>query len=199
MLEQRRYGALLDGLEYEKSFLARLHGGLVIRPGSPAYPQWKQDRGRYEALQPAPFTARWAQDNTKDAPFRPVTWITAAFLHADTSHLIGNMVFLFLFGFSVELALGRGLYLAFYLAGALGAALLAGWAYAGQGGYGLGASGAISALMGMLRSASSSLTTSATMEERVSRIIKAEERKPTAAAGMANSNSSSHQVLGGSV
>jgi membrane associated rhomboid family serine protease/Flp pilus assembly protein TadD len=149
MLELRHYGTLLDGMEYEKPFLARLHGGLVVRPGHPAHQQWEQDRRRYETLQPAPFTAQWAQDNTKDAPFRPVTWITSAFLHADTSHLIGNMVFLFLFGFSVELALGRGLYLAFYLAGALGAALLAGWAYAGQGGYGLGASGAISALMGM--------------------------------------------------
>lgn len=149
MLEQRRYDALLDGLEYEKTFMARLHAGLVVRPGNPAHEQWQQDRRRYEKLQPAPFTAHWAQDNSKDAPLRPVTWITAAFLHASTSHLIGNMVFLFLFGFSVELALGRGLYLAFYLAGALGASLLAGWAYAGQGGYGLGASGAVSALMAM--------------------------------------------------
>jgi hypothetical protein len=59
------------------------------------------------------------------------------------------MVFLFLFGFSVELALGHGTYLACYLLGAVGASLMAGWAYAGNGGYGLGASGAISALMGM--------------------------------------------------
>src|SRR5256885_9998501 len=42
---------------------------------------------------------------------RPVTWITAAFLHVDTSHLVGNMLFLFMFGFSVELMLGRGTYL----------------------------------------------------------------------------------------
>jgi hypothetical protein len=56
---------------------------------------------------------------------------------------------LFLFGFSVELALGRGLYLAYYLLGGIGASLLSGWAYAGMGGYGLGASGAVSALMGM--------------------------------------------------
>ena len=48
MLEQRRYGALLDGLEYEKTFLARLHAGLVVRPENPAHEQWQQDRRRYE-------------------------------------------------------------------------------------------------------------------------------------------------------
>lgn len=78
-----------------------------------------------------------------------MTWLTAAFLHASTGHLLGNMVFLFLFGFSVEPGPGRWRYLAFYLLGAVGGSLMAGWAYAGQGSYGLGASGAVSALMGM--------------------------------------------------
>src|SRR5256885_12649629 len=80
---------------------------------------------------------------------RPVTWITAAFLHVDTSHLVGNMLFLFMFGFSVELMLGRGTYLLFYLLGAVGGSVLSGWAYAGTGSYGLGASGARAAPMGM--------------------------------------------------
>lgn len=95
------------------------------------------------------FTTRWSQDHNKDAAFEPWTWITSAFLHGSTGHLLGNMLFLFLFGFSVELALGRGLYLSFYLLGAVGASALAAWAYAGKGSYGLGASGAVSALMGM--------------------------------------------------
>ena len=56
---------------------------------------------------------------------------------------------LFLFGFSVELALGRTTYLAFYLLGGLGGSALSAWAYGGTGSYGLGASGAVSALMGM--------------------------------------------------
>jgi Rhomboid family len=59
------------------------------------------------------------------------------------------MVFLFLFGFTVELALGRATYLGFYVLGALGASAMAMWAYGGRGGYGLGASGAIAALMAM--------------------------------------------------
>jgi hypothetical protein len=75
--------------------------------------------------------------------------ITSVFLHGSLGHLIGNMVFLFAFGYTVELALGRGRYLAFYLlAGATGdlGDLLARW---GSPIIGLGASGAISGLMAM--------------------------------------------------
>jgi membrane associated rhomboid family serine protease len=140
---------LLDGLQNEPRFLKLLHDGAVITPAHPQHAQWQQDRARYEQQLPAPFTRRWAQDYSADAEFKPWTWITGAFLHGSTGHLLGNMLFLFLFGFSVELALGRGSYLAFYLLGAVGAALLAGWAYAGKGSIGLGASGAVSALMGM--------------------------------------------------
>jgi membrane associated rhomboid family serine protease len=143
------YPQLLEGLQNDKKFMARLQAEQVVTPTNPQYDEWKRDRRQYEALLPAPFTARWSQDYTKDAEFKPWTWITNAFLHGSTGHLLGNMLFLFLFGFSVELALGRGTYLAFYLLGAVGASMLAGWAYAGKDGYGLGASGAISALMGM--------------------------------------------------
>ena len=141
--------ALLAGMEHQGVFLQRLRAGLVITPAHPQYPEWKEQRRQYEALQPEPFTRHWSNDYSKNAESRPVTWLTATFLHASTAHLLGNMLFLFLFGFSVELALGRRAYLAFYLLGAVGGSLLAGWAYAGKGSYGLGASGAVSALMGM--------------------------------------------------
>src|SRR5262249_18420582 len=43
------------------------------------------------------------------------------FFHADIAHLLGNMVFLWVFGDDVERALGRARYLAFYfLCGAIG-------------------------------------------------------------------------------
>lgn len=149
-LQARKHSAdLLEAMEHEPRFLARLRADQVITPTHAQYTQWKQERQRYEALQPAPFTTRWAQSYNKADPLQPWTWLSNAFLHGSTSHLLGNMVFLFLFGFSVELALGHGTYLACYLLGAVGASLMAGWAYAGNGGYGLGASGAISALMGM--------------------------------------------------
>lgn len=149
LLARQRYGELLEGLQQEQAFLRKLHADQIIEPVHARYADWKRERQRYEAQLPAPFTTRWAQDHNPDAESRPWAWLTSAFLHGSTSHLLGNMLFLFLFGFSVELALGRGLYLGFYLLGAAGASALAAWAYSGQGGYGLGASGAVSALMGM--------------------------------------------------
>lgn len=140
---------LLQRMEREPKFLALLRSGQIVPASDPLHERWQTDRSRYEALQPEPFTTRWAKNYALDAPMRPVTWITAAFLHVDTSHLVGNMLFLFMFGFSVELMLGRGTYLLFYLLGAVGGSVLSGWAYAGTGSYGLGASGAVAALMGM--------------------------------------------------
>src|SRR5579864_8821120 len=43
------------------------------------------------------------------------TLITAAFLHGGWMHLIGNMVFLYIFGHSVEDRMGHYKYLIFYL------------------------------------------------------------------------------------
>ncbi|MCC7191443.1 MAG: rhomboid family intramembrane serine protease [Phycisphaeraceae bacterium] len=50
-------------------------------------------------------------------------FITYQFLHASPMHLIGNMVFLYVFGNSVEDRLGKLGYAAFYLAGGVVAAL----------------------------------------------------------------------------
>lgn len=146
---QRRYALLLQAMERDNTFMQQLHGGQVVPASDPRHAAWQAERAAYERLRPAPFTARWAQSHEVDAPWRPITWLTGAFLHGGAGHLAGNMVFLFLFGFSVELALGGALYLGFYLLGAIGGSALAAWAYAGMGGLGLGASGAVSALMAM--------------------------------------------------
>jgi membrane associated rhomboid family serine protease len=45
----------------------------------------------------------------------PVTLVTYMFLHADVAHLLGNMIFLWVFGDNIEQALGRARFLAFYL------------------------------------------------------------------------------------
>jgi membrane associated rhomboid family serine protease len=44
-----------------------------------------------------------------------VTLITYQFFHADIGHLFGNMIFLWVFGDDIERALGRLLFLVFYL------------------------------------------------------------------------------------
>jgi membrane associated rhomboid family serine protease len=53
----------------------------------------------------------------------PVTLITSMFLHSGWLHLIGNMIYLFVFGKGVENALGSVRFLAFYLLCGIAAAL----------------------------------------------------------------------------
>ena len=69
----------------------------------------------------------------------------SAFLHGGIMHLLGNMLFLFIFGNSINDRLGNAAYLAFYLAGALAAGLLH---VAVDDSPVLGASGAVSAVTG---------------------------------------------------
>ncbi|MCL2309434.1 MAG: rhomboid family intramembrane serine protease [Proteobacteria bacterium] len=72
----------------------------------------------------------------------------AMFLHGSPMHLLGNMVFLFIFGFALEAALGRSRYLLLYLvSGVLSHAFW--WIFSSSLMPGVGASGAIAGLMGM--------------------------------------------------
>jgi membrane associated rhomboid family serine protease len=83
-----------------------------------------------------------------------VSWFTSMFMHGSWDHIIGNMLFLAVFGKNVEDAFGHLGYLVFYLAGGLAATatqtamtLLAGTT-ADTHAPNLGASGAIAAVLG---------------------------------------------------
>jgi membrane associated rhomboid family serine protease len=80
------------------------------------------------------------------------TLVTSMFLHVSWGHVIGNMVFLWAFGWALEDRLGKGRYLLFYILCGIAAAL-AHVAQAEYGGMGdripfLGASGATAGLLG---------------------------------------------------
>ena len=81
-----------------------------------------------------------------------VSWITAMFMHGSWDHILGNMIFLIVFGKNVEDAFGHVPYLLFYFAGGLAATMTqtAVTLIAGQGTNvpNLGASGAIAAVLG---------------------------------------------------
>ena len=83
-----------------------------------------------------------------------VSWFTAMFMHGSWDHILGNMLFLAIFGKNVEDALGHGRYLAFYIAGGFVAAMtqalmtLIGGTAAEAMVPMLGASGAIAAVLG---------------------------------------------------
>ena len=143
------YEQLYTLMWQEGRFRSQLLAGEVIRPGDPTYAEWQAARARFAPQEPKPFTSRWAMSYEPGAGLQPVQAFTSTFLHGSTGHLVGNMVFLFLFGFTLEMALGAGLYLCFYVICGVSASLFAGLFYAGMGSYGLGASGAIAGLMAM--------------------------------------------------
>jgi len=83
-----------------------------------------------------------------------VTWLTSMFMHGSWLHIIGNMLFLWIFGNNVEDAMGRVRFLVFYLLGRFAATTLQALVTFHWGNPGdtmvpnVGASGAISAVLG---------------------------------------------------
>lgn len=127
-------------------FLQHLRSDRVITPDNPAYEKWRLQHAEFESRLLQSFNFRFAQRNI-DAT--PLTMLTSIFMHADFGHLLGNMLFLFLFGFVVEMTLGWSLYLFAYLL----AGLVSNLFYLGiepdSAFLAMGASGAVSGLAGM--------------------------------------------------
>ncbi len=98
------------------------------------------------SLVPCEYTGQCAAYAGTPSP----VWITlfsSMFMHAGWAHILGNMVFLFVFGIHVERSMGALRYLAFYLICGLGANALEIATSVGSNAPGLGASGAISGVL----------------------------------------------------
>lgn len=80
-------------------------------------------------------------------PWAPLTLLTSMFLHGGWMHLIGNMLYLWIFGDNVEDALGRMGYLLFYLAAGVAAGLAQVMVAPSSTIPGVGASGAIAGVL----------------------------------------------------
>jgi membrane associated rhomboid family serine protease len=84
----------------------------------------------------------------------PLTALTSMFMHGGWEHLLGNMLFLWIFGNNVEDALGHARYLVFYLCGGFAATALQTFVTLSVASGAdatipnLGASGAVSAVLG---------------------------------------------------
>ncbi|MGZ5100100.1 MAG: rhomboid family intramembrane serine protease [Usitatibacter sp.] len=137
---------LVGRMASDEAFMRDLKAGRVVSPQHPRYAQWKADRARYEALE---NDLSYRRFGFIPAEPRPVTWLTSMFLHGDVMHLVGNMVFLFIVGVAVESALGGFWYLLLYLAGGLAGDALHFIVHPGSMLPSVGASGAISGLMGL--------------------------------------------------
>ena len=77
-----------------------------------------------------------------------LTIFTSMFMHGSWMHLIGNMVFLWIFGDNIEDSLGRTKFIIFYLLSGIGAALLQGIIDPTSSIPMIGASGAIAGVLG---------------------------------------------------
>ncbi len=130
--------ALLHDLRFEHE----LHQRAAYREGY----DWRSTRAGIETLRDRISYVGYgfipAQPSLVDA-------FVSMFLHGDFGHLFGNMLFLFIFGFMLEIALGRGAYLGLYLLSGFGATGLYWLMDLDSYVYGVGASGAIAGLMGM--------------------------------------------------
>jgi membrane associated rhomboid family serine protease len=84
----------------------------------------------------------------------PLTGLTSMFMHGSWMHLLGNMLFLWIFGNNVEDALGKVRYLLFYLVGGFAATAAQSFVTLGYASDAeaaipnVGASGAVSAVLG---------------------------------------------------
>jgi membrane associated rhomboid family serine protease len=98
------------------------------------------------SLVPCEYTQRCALYPGTPSPFW-ITLFSSIFLHAGWAHILGNMVFLYVFGIHVERSMGALRYLVFYLLCGLGANALEIAFSVGSNLPGLGASGAISGVL----------------------------------------------------
>lgn len=103
--------------------------------------------GAYGILQP-----EWALRNFSFIPevalrARLHTWLVCALVHADWSHLFGNLYFLWIVGPDVERALGLDRFMLIFALSVIGGNVAVYWAHEGFGVPHIGASGGISGLM----------------------------------------------------
>ncbi|MBW2094657.1 MAG: rhomboid family intramembrane serine protease [Deltaproteobacteria bacterium] len=132
-------------MQQDSTFIQKLRADRVITSDEEIYPQWKDLRTAYENLLAMVVGIRYGLTPAHQDFVRPVTYM---FLHGSFMHLLGNMIFLWLVGCMLELGCGRWFYLVLYLVSGIFSAEFFALIYANSSAPLIGASGAISGLMG---------------------------------------------------
>jgi membrane associated rhomboid family serine protease len=136
---------LSQKMHTDSVFMQKLLNNGVITHEEEIYPQWKDLRSEYEGLLSKIVFIRYGFTPAKRNFLNAFTYM---FIHGSFMHLFGNMVFLWLVGCVLELGCGRLLYVLMYvLTGMLSVGLFH-LAYMDSVIPLVGASGAISGLMG---------------------------------------------------
>jgi membrane associated rhomboid family serine protease len=142
---EARVALVAENALTDVAFVEELRRGTLFEGDAASWRRWQALRPRYEEMQAGVFTLRHVLRSNEIDPWRMVA---SAFLHGGPGHLFGNLLFLAALGLLVEGALGPLRFLGVYILGALGSSAISlAWRW-GEAGGGLGASGAIAALMG---------------------------------------------------
>jgi membrane associated rhomboid family serine protease len=132
-------------MQKDDVFIKKLRDGEVITSGEEIYAQWKALRIRYETELSNIVGNLYG---FKPAERNFFTAFTYMFLHGGFMHLLGNMIFLWLVGCVIELGCGRAVYILIYLITGIASAWLFSLVNLDSTMPLVGASGAISGLMG---------------------------------------------------
>lgn len=136
---------LLQEMEKDRVFMKKLHDNEIITPEESTYEEWASLRKIYEdKLSRVVFLRYGFIPEHKNF----LAAFTHMFLHGGFMHLLGNMVFLWLVGCVLELGCGRVLYVFGYVISGILAAVFFGLIYTDSMVPLVGASGAISGLVG---------------------------------------------------
>ena len=145
-LSKKEIYSLYSDIRNDGGFLAKLEQDKIIKNGDENYSKWKNlSEEYYRKLNSVTFYSY----GLKGYQVTLGTLFSHMFLHANFEHLFWNMVFLFVFGFSVEMILGWKIYLPTYILAGIGSGIFYTLLEPTSAIPGIGASGAISGLTGM--------------------------------------------------
>jgi membrane associated rhomboid family serine protease len=134
-------------IKEDKLFLEKLHNDEIITKKDDNYFEWKELRDNYESKMTQVTSYEYGFTT---AHHRPFTLLSHMFLHGGFGHLIGNMIFLWIAGCLVEAGSKRKYYISAYILSGFSAVALF-WVMNLDSIRPLvGASGAISGLMGIV-------------------------------------------------
>lgn len=139
--------ALLMRMQRDSDFMNALYNGSIISPETPAYDGWKIRRTAFDNKMDRIVSHHFGLIPARP---KPLTFFTAMFLHGSFSHLLGNMIFLWIVGCVLEMGIGRIIYAIGYIVVGLLANLFYYIVHLGSHIPIIGASGAISGLLGAL-------------------------------------------------
>jgi len=142
-LQAYRYA--LKNIIVDGKFLAQLDNEQIIKADHPRFNMWKQKHLEFKRLLERIVKYQYG---LKPYDTNLESLVLHNFLHDDSNHLIINMIFLFMFGFVIELAIGRSAYLFVYLISGMVSGLTLMLLDPNAGYWVVGASGAIAGLVG---------------------------------------------------